>query len=128
MMTMEMYFYNTPNVVFLLKSWTIQDNNGLYFCALALSFVLAVLVEFLKSVIDRIENDFVHSIVYFSNLFLAYILMLILMTFNAGLFIVICAGYTFGYFLFGFREVKFHAKGNVGGINLSSNLQQNILV
>lgn len=41
------------------------------------------------------------------SLFLAYILMLILMTFNFWLFLSICFGYMTGYAIFGFRPVEF---------------------
>lgn len=38
--------------------------------------------------------------------------MLVLMTFNAGLFIVIILGYTIGYSLFGFADISFKRKGD----------------
>ena len=38
--------------------------------------------------------------------------MLVLMTFNSGLFIVIVLGYTIGYALFGFQDVVFMRKGD----------------
>ncbi len=44
MMIMEMYMYWGTDVVFLLESWTIMNNVGLYLVAVAASFLLAVLV------------------------------------------------------------------------------------
>ena len=41
-------------------------------------------------------------IIYFLSLFFSYMLMLVVMTFNAGLFIATILGLTLGYFVFGF--------------------------
>ena len=41
-------------------------------------------------------------LVYFVSLFFSYILMLVIMTFNAGLFVATIMGLTSGYFVFGF--------------------------
>ena len=40
-------------------------------------------------------------VIYFVTLLLAYILMLIVMTFNAGLFLATVFGLSFGYYIFG---------------------------
>ncbi len=48
--------------------------------------------------------------VYATKLFLSYMVMLILMTFNAGLFLAVVTGYTFGYFLTGFSPVTFETR------------------
>lgn len=40
--------------------------------------------------------------IYFISLFLSFFLMLIVMTFNFGLFLAAVFGLTFGYFVFGF--------------------------
>ena len=44
------------------------------------------------------------AIIYFCSLFLSYMLMLIVMTFNFGLFMAAVLGLTFGYFIFGFMK------------------------
>lgn len=49
------------------------------------------------------------------SLFLAYILMLILMTFNFWLFLSICFGYMTGYAIFGFQPVEFSVGSKVKG-------------
>lgn len=109
MMIMDMYMYWGTDVVFLLKSWTITNNVGLYLVAVAASYILAILVEFLST--RKIQNDFQFAGVYAVQLLIAYTLMLILMTFNGGLFLTIVLGYTTGYFLFGFDKLQFKQKG-----------------
>lgn len=56
MMIMDMYMYWGSDVVFLFKSWTIMNNVGLYLVAVASSFLLSVLVEFLST--RKIKNPF----------------------------------------------------------------------
>ena len=111
MMTMEMYFYWGTDIVFLLDSWTIKSNPGLYCLALAASFVCAVLLEFLNT--RKLESKFLFALVHSIKLWFSYMLMLVLMTFNAGLFIVIMLGYTLGYMLFGFAPMTFHKTGSL---------------
>ena len=51
---------------------------------------------------------FIISLVYLLSIFLSYMLMLIVMTFNGGVFIVTVLGLTTGYFIFGFiRKTKY---------------------
>ena len=51
-------------------------------------------------------NRLIIMIIYFISLTLSYFLMLVVMTFNIGLFFAAVAGFTFGYFLFGFNNKK----------------------
>ena len=108
-MIMEMYFYWSNKVVFLLSNWE-TTNSGQYFACLLASFLVAVFVEFLSSL--KIKNDLVHMLIYATRLFFSYMLMLVLMTFNGGLFIAVMLGYTVGYFLTGFGDVKFETRKN----------------
>ena len=48
--------------------------------------------------------------VYIMSLFLSYALMLIVMTFNAGLFAATILGLTMGYFVFGFTRKRGYTK------------------
>jgi Ctr copper transporter family len=57
------------------------------------------------------------TISYFLSTTLSYALMLVVMTFNGGLFIATCLGLSFGYFLFGYLKKKsmHEVKEAVGG-------------
>ena len=111
METMEMYFYWGADVVFLLKQWTITDNIGVYLLACLASFLAAIAVEFLST--RFIESNVVYAVAHSVQVWLSYMLMLVLMTFNAGLFMAIILGYTIGYSLFGFQNIEFRQKGDV---------------
>ena len=108
-MIMEMYFYWSNKVVFLLSKWE-TTNSGQYVACLLASFLVAVFVEFLSSL--KIKNDLVHMLIYATRLFFSYMLMFVLMTYNGGLFIAVMLGYTVGYFLTGFSDVKFETRKN----------------
>ena len=107
MMTMEMYFYSGYQVKFLIEKWTTM-NSGQYWACLIVTFLTAAFIEFLAS--RKIRNDFLNMLVYATRLFLSYMVMLILMTFNAGLFFAVITGYTLGYFLTGFSPVTFETR------------------
>ena len=47
-------------------------------------------------------NRFLIALIHFVSLFLSYLLMLVVMTFNFGLFVATILGLTAGYFIFGF--------------------------
>jgi hypothetical protein len=48
------------------------------------------------------------SLTYLVSVFLSYMLMLAVMTFNAGIFVATVLGLTVGYFIFGFiRKRKY---------------------
>lgn len=107
MMIMDMYFYYGGHVVFLFKKWTINtDKPGLFFLCCFSSFLIAVFREFMKSKQSQIKSIPIDAAVYFLNLFLGYMLMLILMTFNFWLFCSIIIGYVVGYTFFGFAPVQ----------------------
>ena len=110
MMTMEMYFYSNYQVKFLLEKWQ-TTNQGQYWACLIASFLVAAAVEVLAS--RKIKNDFLHTFVYATRLFFSYMTMLVLMTFNAGLFVAVVTGYTFGYFVSGFSPVTFETRKEI---------------
>ena len=49
-------------------------------------------------------------VMYFLSLLLSYALMLIVMTFNVGLFVAAVLGLTTGYFVFGFTRKRGYSK------------------
>lgn len=62
------------------------------------------------------------GVMYALTLLIAYTLMLVMMTFNAGLFLAIVLGYTVGYLLFGFAPVEFKARAGELLINKSNQI------
>ncbi len=51
-----------------------------------------------------VKLRFLISMIYFVTMGLSYLLMLIAMTFNGGLFIAVVLGLGVGYFIFGFTR------------------------
>lgn len=73
----------------------------------------------LNQLIDRKDNSvytlsckirFFISVTYFLSIFLSYMLMLAVMTFNGGIFLVTIFGLTVGYFIFGFIRKRKYTK------------------
>ena len=120
-------------VKFIFKGMLTQ-NAGTYSLALVVTFLMALAIEglnFLRyhlqagaysqlnQLIEKKDNSiytlsckirFLISITYFVSIFLSYMLMLAVMTFNAGIFIVTVIGLTLGYFIFGFIRKRKYTK------------------
>ena len=73
--------------------------------------LIVLLILNLHRLIEKDDNSvytlscqirFLISLTYMLSIFLSYMLMLIVMTFNGGLFIVTVLGLTCGYLIFGF--------------------------
>ena len=103
-----MYFYWTADVKFLLESWWTHGNIGPYLACLLCTFAVGFVIEFLSTV--GVKNDVVRACLHGLRLFLSYMLMLIVMTFNGGLLVAAVAGLTTGYLLFGFKPVVLNIK------------------
>jgi len=62
-----------------------------------------------------IQAKIIITVSYFYSIVLSYALMLVVMSFNGGLFLATCFGLAFGYFIFGYMKkrskelVKMHA-------------------
>ena len=110
------------------------ENAGTYSLALVVTFLMALAIEglnFLRyhlqasaysklnQLIEKKDRQvytlsckirFIISIIYVVSIFLSYMLMLAVMTFNAGVFIVTIVGLTTGYFIFGFIRKRKYTK------------------
>ncbi|GJP48930.1 hypothetical protein CLOM_g8204 [Closterium sp. NIES-68] len=134
MMMMQMWFYWGPKVTILFENWT-TSGWGFYLLACFLVVVFCVLHEFLtsfrlklsatrrcrvkdaeqgasdgagkkahqwRSLLDRLAVTAIYAL----NLTFSYAIMLIVMSFNIGLFIAVVLGLTIGFFFFGAKRRK----------------------
>ncbi|MCD7471129.1 hypothetical protein HAX54_011422 [Datura stramonium] len=102
----HMTFFWSKNAEILFSGWP-GTRTGMYVLALIFVFVLSLLVEWLPNCNyfkgKEANNGLVQTFVHGVKIGLAYLLMLAVMSFNVGVFIVVVVGHTLGYFLFGSR-------------------------
>ena len=133
MMYTQLYFYMGTQVKYIFKGLE-TESAGTYSLALVMTFIIALAIEGLNfyryhlqagaysqlnQLIDRKDHSvytlsckirFLISITYFVSIFLSYMLMLAVMTFNGGIFVVTILGLTVGYFIFGFIRKRKYTK------------------
>ncbi|KAL6554168.1 hypothetical protein OROMI_019841 [Orobanche minor] len=101
-MMMHTTFFWGKNAEILFDGWPGYDHPGMYVLALAVVFLLAVVTEWLSHChILRRRLVAVQSVLYAVRIGLAYLMMLAVMSFNAGVFIAAVAGHGVGFFFFG---------------------------
>ncbi|AEE78216.1 Copper transporter 2 [Arabidopsis thaliana] len=112
MMMMHMTFFWGKNTEVLFSGWP-GTSSGMYALCLIVIFLLAVIAEWLAhSPILRVSGStnraagLAQTAVYTLKTGLSYLVMLAVMSFNAGVFIVAIAGYGVGFFLFGSTTFK----------------------
>ncbi|KAI3806582.1 hypothetical protein L1987_22491 [Smallanthus sonchifolius] len=108
MSMMHMTFFWGKDVVMLFNDWP-NGKLGMYILALALVFVVAIAIEFLtdcRAINTRaspVIRGLAQASVYGLRMALAYLVMLSVMSYNIGVFIVVVVGHAFGYFLVKYR-------------------------
>ncbi|KAL6979133.1 hypothetical protein U1Q18_020797 [Sarracenia purpurea var. burkii] len=109
---MHMTFFWGKNAEILFSGWP-GTRSGMYALALIIVFVLSVLVEWLSysnlaggDGSNRVATGTIQTLVHAVRIGLAYMVMLALMSFNAGVFLVAVAGHAVGFFFFGSRAFK----------------------
>ncbi|XVF68866.1 hypothetical protein PTKIN_Ptkin11bG0035600 [Pterospermum kingtungense] len=111
MMMMHMTFFWGKNAEILFSGWP-GTRAGMYALALIIIFVLAFLVEWLshsrliKPGSRNVSAGLVQTLLHAVRVGLAYLVMLALMSFNGGVFLVAVAGHTLSFLLFGSRVFK----------------------
>ncbi|KAL3530812.1 hypothetical protein ACH5RR_010134 [Cinchona calisaya] len=108
-MMMHMTFFWGKNAEILFPGWPGYDNLGMYMLALVVVFMLAFFVEFLSSCklikesSNRVAAGSLQTLLHGIRIGLAYMVMLAVMSFNVGVFLVAIAGHAAGFFFFGSR-------------------------
>lgn len=118
MNAMHESFFWGKDVTLLFSGW--PDNNlGMYVLALVFVFFLAFAIEIL-SVTPAVKRPTTPAVgalaqtgVYALRIALAYLVMLSIMSFNIGVFIVAVGGHAFGYFAVKFRALRQSASDTV---------------
>ncbi|XP_052172810.1 copper transporter 6-like [Diospyros lotus] len=110
-MFMHMSFFWGHDALILFSGWP-GTHFGMYFLALIFVFVLSVLVEWLchcrlvSDASDSLAGGLAQTAAYGVRVGLAYMVMLAVMSFNVGVFLMAVAGHALGFFLFGSRVFR----------------------
>lgn len=110
-MMMHMTFFWGNNAEILFDGWP-GTRPGMYVLALIFVFCLAFIGEWLshcqlmKPGSTHIASGLIQTILHAVRIGLAYLVMLAVMSFNGGVFLVAVAGHTLGFLFFGSRVFK----------------------
>lgn len=108
----HMTFFWSKNAEILFSGWP-GSRTGMYVLALLLVFVLSILVEWLSHYSQWIKKDtsnvkagLIQTICHGVKMALAYLVMLAVMSFNVGVFVVSVSGHIIGFLVFGTKIFK----------------------
>ncbi|KAL7585453.1 copper transporter 1 [Lactuca sativa] len=104
-MIMHMTFYWGKDALILFKGWPGPNNIGMYALALIFVFFMALLVEWLADAMSRMKSEgaasgLAQTMLYGLRVGIGNMVMLALMSFNVGVFLVAVLGHTLGFFFF----------------------------
>lgn len=122
-MIMHMNLYWGKEVIILFKGWP-SNNLGMYILALAFVFMLSTITEHLSMALTTkpaaTTSPFIGSLTqtlpYALRIGLSYLIMLSVMSFNLGIFIVAVAGHAFGFFIVKSRELAAAQAENIAKV------------
>eukprot|EP01059_Diplonema_ambulator_P034496 TRINITY_DN7766_c0_g3_i2.p1 TRINITY_DN7766_c0_g3~~TRINITY_DN7766_c0_g3_i2.p1 ORF type:complete len:140 (+),score=12.62 TRINITY_DN7766_c0_g3_i2:48-422(+) len=104
MMGMSAYFVWSYEVTVLFKEWTVSGPVG-YFMTCGLVMLMAVTAQHLKGTLETMQRPrdtsdrISQTLLYGCVISISYLLMLVSMTFNVGLFASVIAGHMIGYYV-----------------------------
>ncbi|PIA54530.1 hypothetical protein AQUCO_00900823v1 [Aquilegia coerulea] len=111
-MMMHMTFFWGKNAEILFSGWP-GTSSGMYVLALIIVFVFSMLIEwfshsqFIKNTSSsHISAGLVQTVMHTIRVGLSYLVMLALMSFNGGIFLMAVAGHSVGFLIFGSRIFK----------------------
>ncbi|RWR76233.1 copper transporter 6 [Cinnamomum micranthum f. kanehirae] len=110
-MLMHMTFFWGKNTEVVFSGWP-GTSLGMYLLSLIVVFVISVLLEWIstcnliKPGTPRLAAGLMQTLMHTLRMGLAYLVMLALMSFNGGIFIVAVAGHSVGFLIFGSRMFK----------------------
>ncbi|PSR86136.1 Copper transporter like [Actinidia chinensis var. chinensis] len=107
---MHMTFFWSTDAEILFSGWP-GTRKGMYALALIYIFALSILVEWLshcrflgkEGSSGDVASGVVRTVMYGVRIGLAYLVMLAVMSFNGGVFLVALGGHALGFFVFGSR-------------------------
>ncbi|XP_049406401.1 copper transporter 1-like [Solanum stenotomum] len=107
-MVMQMNFYWGKDVTILIKGWP-NNNLGMYILSLFFVFFMAFRVETMSMgpiMINKRPIGIIQPGIYYTlRMVLVYFVMLAVMSFNIGIFIVAILGHGLGYVVVKYREL-----------------------
>lgn len=104
-------FYWGHKAVILFSGWP-DSKPGMYALALIFVFLLAVIVEwlsycsFIKPGANKVAAGFFQTALYAVRGGLSYMVILAVISFNGGVFLVAIFGHAFGFLIFGSKAFK----------------------
>ncbi|KAJ0809305.1 putative Ctr copper transporter [Helianthus annuus] len=98
----HMTFYWGKNAWILFHGWP-GSSTGMYILALVLVFGLALIMECLanSNAATAKSNGILRTLIHTLRVLFSYLVMLSVMSFNIGVFVVAIAGHAVGFFVFG---------------------------
>ncbi|XP_058755669.1 copper transporter 6-like [Vicia villosa] len=112
-MMMHMTFFWGKDALILFDGWP-GGNSGMYALALMIVFFMSVFIELLshtriiKPGSNPVVAGLVQTLLHVLRVGLAYLVMLALMSFNGGVFLVAVLGHALGFFFCGSAFRKQH--------------------